>query len=92
MARIAVGGFQHETNTFAPLKATYRDFEMADGWPGLTEGPAILTAFDGEVARRRAQRVGATAFFVKPFSAESLMRNLAPLIRSGIEAAQRAQR
>ena len=47
MARIAVGGFQHETNTFAPLKATYRDFEMADGWPGLTEGPAILTAFDG---------------------------------------------
>jgi len=47
MARIAVGGFQHETNTFAPLKATYRDFEMADGWPGLTEGPAILTTFDG---------------------------------------------
>jgi microcystin degradation protein MlrC len=47
MARIAVGGFQHETNTFAPLKATYRDFEMADGWPGLTEGAAILAAFDG---------------------------------------------
>jgi microcystin degradation protein MlrC len=47
VARIAVGGFQHETNTFAPLKATYRDFEMADGWPGLTEGAAILTAFDG---------------------------------------------
>ena len=47
MARIAVGGFQHETNTFAPLKATYRDFEMADGWPGLTEGNAMLTAFDG---------------------------------------------
>src|SRR5689334_7915543 len=47
MARIAVGGFQHETNTFAPLKATYRDFEQADGWPGLTEGAAILTAFDG---------------------------------------------
>lgn len=47
MARIAAGGFQHETNTFAPLKATYRDFEIADGWPGLTEGSAILTAFDG---------------------------------------------
>jgi microcystin degradation protein MlrC len=47
VARVAVGGFQHETNTFAPLKATYRDFEMADGWPGLTEGAAILTAFDG---------------------------------------------
>jgi len=47
VTRIAVGGFQHETNTFAPLKATYRDFEQADGWPGLTEGAAILTAFDG---------------------------------------------
>jgi microcystin degradation protein MlrC len=47
VARIAIGGFQHETNTFAPLKATYRDFEMADGWPGLTEGAAILSTFDG---------------------------------------------
>jgi microcystin degradation protein MlrC len=47
VARIAIGGFQHETNTFAPLKATYRDFEQADGWPGLTEGTAILSTFDG---------------------------------------------
>ncbi len=30
MARIAVGGFQHETNTFAPLMATLADFEQAD--------------------------------------------------------------
>ncbi|MGH6893020.1 MAG: M81 family metallopeptidase, partial [Dongiaceae bacterium] len=47
MARFAIGGFQHETNTFAPMKATYRDFEMADGWPGLTRGEAVLSAFDG---------------------------------------------
>jgi microcystin degradation protein MlrC len=47
VARIAIGGFQHETNTFAPLKATYRDFEMADGWPGLTEGAAIFETFNG---------------------------------------------
>ncbi len=47
MARIAIGGFQHETNTFAPLKATYRDFEQADGWPGLTEGAAIFSTFAG---------------------------------------------
>jgi microcystin degradation protein MlrC len=47
LARIAIGGFQHETNTSAPLKATYRDFEQADGWPGLTEGAAILGTFDG---------------------------------------------
>jgi len=26
MARIAVGGFQHETNTFAPQRATWDDF------------------------------------------------------------------
>ena len=25
--RIAVGGFQHETNTFAPSKASFEDFE-----------------------------------------------------------------
>lgn len=47
MSRIAIGGFQHETNTFAPVKATYREFEMADGWPGITRDTAILTAFDG---------------------------------------------
>jgi microcystin degradation protein MlrC len=47
MARIAIGGFQHETNTFAPVKASFRDFEMADGWPGLTRGEAMLTAFEG---------------------------------------------
>jgi hypothetical protein len=27
MARIAVGGFQHETSTFAPQRATWADFE-----------------------------------------------------------------
>ncbi|WP_374652821.1 M81 family metallopeptidase [Dongia sp.] len=47
MARIAIGGFQHETNTFAPVKATYQDFEMADGWPGLTRGDAIFEVFRG---------------------------------------------
>lgn len=47
MARIAIAGFQHETNTFAPLKANFRDFEMADGWPGLTRGVDILSVFQG---------------------------------------------
>ncbi|MGH8740994.1 MAG: M81 family metallopeptidase, partial [Burkholderiales bacterium] len=27
MARIAIGGFQHETNTFAPSPADYAAFE-----------------------------------------------------------------
>ncbi len=47
MARIAVGGFQHETNTFAPLKATLADFEQADAWPGLTVGAELLSAVKG---------------------------------------------
>jgi microcystin degradation protein MlrC len=47
MARIAVGGFQHETNTFAPLKATLADFEQADAWPGLTSGDALFDAVKG---------------------------------------------
>ena len=37
MARIAIAGFQHETNTFAPTLATYHEFERHDGWPGLRE-------------------------------------------------------
>mgnify|MGYP003454481137 CR=1 FL=1 len=32
MTRIAVGAFLHETNTFAPTKATYDDFVHGGGW------------------------------------------------------------
>src|SRR5438309_429891 len=42
MARIAVGGFLHETNTFAPTKATYDDFVHGGGWPGMTRGADVL--------------------------------------------------
>lgn len=45
--RIAIGGFQHETNTFAPEKAQYQDFVQADGWPGLVEGEEIYGAVEG---------------------------------------------
>lgn len=47
MTRIAVGGFQHETNTFAPLPATWPEFEAARTWPGYTEGAAIFPTFKG---------------------------------------------
>ena len=36
MGQIAIGGFQHETNTFASIGAEFSDFEMHDAWPGLT--------------------------------------------------------
>lgn len=60
--RIAVGGFMHETNTFAPTKAGLAAFEHGGGWPALVEGVAIFEAlravnmglcgFMGEAERR----------------------------------------
>src|SRR5207237_944373 len=47
MARIAVGGFQHETNTFAPQRATWADFERADAWPGFVRGAELIDAVQG---------------------------------------------
>jgi microcystin degradation protein MlrC len=47
MARIAVGGFQHETNTFAPTPADYAAFESGGGWPGICFGPGIEAAVAG---------------------------------------------
>jgi len=47
MARIAVGGFQHETNTFAPVKATLADFRQSGGNPPLQRGPTLPPTFDG---------------------------------------------
>ena len=47
MARIAVGGFQHETNTFAPSAADYAAFESGGGWPGICFGPEIARAVAG---------------------------------------------
>src|ERR1700742_2313723 len=42
MIRIAVGGFLHETNTFAPTKATYDDFVHGGGWPAMALGADVL--------------------------------------------------
>ncbi|MBV9825983.1 MAG: M81 family metallopeptidase [Alphaproteobacteria bacterium] len=47
MGRIAIGGFQHETNTFAPQRATWEDFARADAWPGYLRGPELIDAVRG---------------------------------------------
>lgn len=47
MARIAIGGWQHETNTFAPHKADFAAFERADEWPGLSRGAGMLDEVAG---------------------------------------------
>jgi microcystin degradation protein MlrC len=44
---IAVGGFQHETNTFAPHLAPYEAFERVDSWPGLTIGEPLIETMAG---------------------------------------------
>ncbi|ALM81839.1 M81 family metallopeptidase [Bordetella sp. N] len=41
MARIAVGGLQHETNTFSPQPALLEDFLQGGGWPGLLTGKEV---------------------------------------------------
>jgi len=47
MARIAIGGFQHETNTFAPALADYAAFEAGGGWPGVQYGDTVFAAVEG---------------------------------------------
>ncbi len=47
MSRIAVGGWHHETNTFATIHADYEAFEMADEWPAKQSDEAMLDAVDG---------------------------------------------
>lgn len=40
MTRIAVGGFLHETSTFAPIKATCDDLVHGGGRPSMAVGAA----------------------------------------------------
>ena len=47
MTRIAVAGFQHETNTFAPFPTTMELFEQRGGWPELVRGSALFKRFKG---------------------------------------------
>lgn len=47
MARIAVGGWQHETNTFAPIKADFAAFAEPNDWPGLCRGADLFREVDG---------------------------------------------
>ena len=45
--RIAVGGWQHESNSFAPMPTRYEDFLAPGGHPALSRGPALLPALTG---------------------------------------------
>ena len=45
--RIAIGGFLHESHSFAPRPTTYADFVHPAGFPPLSEGAAVLDAVRG---------------------------------------------
>ena len=47
MPRIAVAGFQHETNSFGTGIAGLAEYEMADSWPPLLSGDAVLSGTRG---------------------------------------------
>jgi len=47
MARIGISGFQHETNTFAPLPADLEAFETTPAYPRLPRGPALIEEVQG---------------------------------------------
>ncbi len=40
--RIAIAGFQHETNTFVSEPTDFAAFEQADSWPELLSGQAVI--------------------------------------------------
>jgi microcystin degradation protein MlrC len=47
MARIAIAGFLHETNTFAQQRTDFDAFVSADAWPGLVLGPSLFEGVAG---------------------------------------------
>ncbi len=47
MTRIAIGGFLHESHSFAPHPTTFADFLRPAGFPPLSEGDEMLAAVRG---------------------------------------------
>ena len=47
MPRIAIAGFQHETNSIGVGRAGLGEFEMPDSWPGLLTGADVIGATRG---------------------------------------------
>ena len=100
MARIAIGGFQHETNTFAPSLATLADFEADGPWPGLTTGPGLpdrvhgmnlpIAGFIDEAERAGHRLLPTTWGATSPSSyvTEHAYEQIAGLILDGLRASR----
>ena len=63
--RIAVGGFLHESHSFAPRPTTWSDFLHPGGFPGLVHGPALLTTL-----RANANAIGGAIAVAEAAGAE----------------------
>jgi microcystin degradation protein MlrC len=99
MTRIAVGGFLHETNTFAPTKATYADFVHGGGWPAMTRGVDLiktmrdinvgLAGFVGQAEAERWELVPTIACGASPSAhvTEDAFERVVKVMIDGIAAA-----
>ena len=104
MARIAIGGFQHETNTFTPSLATLADFEAGGAWPELTTGPGLpdrvrgmnlsIAGFVDEAERLGHRLLPTTWGAASPSSyvTEHACEHIAGLILDGLRAADTGAR
>ena len=100
MTRIAVGGFLHETNTFAPTKATYDAFVHGGGFPRMVLGAEIPNVIRGinvglagfiEAALAHGWELAPTAFAGATPSAHVTLdayERIAKIIVDGIAAAR----
>jgi microcystin degradation protein MlrC len=68
--RIGIAGFLHETNTFAPTKAGYDDFERGGGWPAMARGAEVIET-------TRGVNIGTSGFVT---AAEAAGWELAPIL------------
>ena len=99
MARIIIGGFQHETNTFAPSKAGLEAFTSPGSWPALVTGEPLFEAVKGinlsvagfiEQARDLGHDLVPTTWAAASPSAhvtDEAFEHIAGLILKGIETA-----
>ena len=73
--KILIAGFQHETNTFAPTKASYKSFIQGEGFPPLARGLDVMALRDVNVP------IGG---FIK--AAEANGHEMTPVIWAGASA------
>ena len=99
MARIVIGGFQHETNTFAPTKAGLDAFTRVGSWPALITGEGLFDAVAGinlsvagfiDAARAAGHDLVPTTWAAASPSAhvtDAAFEHIAGLIVDGVRAA-----